>query len=203
MTEYMLCQRKLFYTHRHKPDILAILYYFICIKMSFYIRQLIKSCKQSLILTLANCNLLSVPNYQHCLFFYSSCLCFRLHRKTSRQGQDVGIRMGHEILKRGFRQDDVIYADERKIIAVCIPPSEAIRMTVDKEHPHQIAKLCYEVGNTHTSMFRGEDAYTFYAPYHEALLDKVDRICGVTGEKVLKSFDFGQALSSSVNDHHH
>lgn len=127
----------------------------------------------------------------------------RLHRKTSEQGEDVGIRMGPEILKRGLRQDDVLYADGKKVIAVRIPPSAAIRMTVDKEHPHQIAKLCYEVGNTHTSMFRGEDAYTFYAPYHQALLDKVDRICRVTGEKVIKSFDFGQALSSSVNDHHH
>ena len=76
-------------------------------------------------------------------------------------------------------------------------------MTVDRDHPRQAAKLCYEVGNTHTSMFWGEDDYTFYAPYHQALLDKVDRIHGVTAEKVLKRFDFDQALSSSINDHHH
>lgn len=127
----------------------------------------------------------------------------RLHRKTSAQGEDVGIRMGDEALRRGLNQDDVIYADTHKVIAVNIPPCEAIRMEVQKDHPRQIAKLCYEVGNTHTSMFRGEDDFTFYAPYHEALMEKVKHIHGVTAEKASIRFDFSRALSSSINNHHH
>ena len=57
-----------------------------------------------------------------------------------------------------------MYADARKVIAVNIPECEAIRAAVDKDHPGQIARLCYEVGNTHTSMFRGEDVVHFLYP---------------------------------------
>ncbi len=127
----------------------------------------------------------------------------RLHRVTSHDGEDVGIRMGNDVLSHGLNQDDVIYADGEKVIAVNIPACDAIRAEVRHDHPGQIAKLCYEVGNTHTSMFRGEDAYTFYTPYHDTLLDKLNGIHGVTAEKVSKKFDFSQALSSTVNDHHH
>ncbi|MCD8133076.1 MAG: urease accessory protein UreE [Clostridiales bacterium] len=127
----------------------------------------------------------------------------RLHRKTSADGEDVGIRMDNDILSRGLNQDDVIYADEEKVIAVNIPACDAIRAVVHQDHPRQIAKLCYEVGNTHTTMFRGEDDFTFYTPYHEPLLEKLNGIHGVTAEKVTRKFDFSKALSSSVNNHHH
>lgn len=127
----------------------------------------------------------------------------RLHRKTSADGEDVGIRMDNDILSRGLNQDDVIYADEEKVIAVNIPACDAIRTVVRQDHPRQIAKLCYEVGNTHTTMFRGEDDFTFYTPYHEPLLEKLNGIHGVTAEKVTRKFDFSKALSSSVNNHHH
>ena len=127
----------------------------------------------------------------------------RLHRKTSAEGEDIGIRMGDDVLSRGLNQDDVLYADEHKVIAVNIPPCEAIKMVVRQDHPKQIAKLCYEVGNTHTTMFRGEDDFTFYTPYHESLMDKVNHIHGVSAEKAELRFDFRQALSSSINNHHH
>ncbi|MCD8020953.1 MAG: urease accessory protein UreE [Clostridiales bacterium] len=127
----------------------------------------------------------------------------RLHRKVSHDGEDVGIRMGNEVLTVGLNQDDVIYADEEKVIAVNIPPCEAIQAKVREDHPRQIAKLCYEVGNTHTTMFRGEDDFTFYTPYHESLLQKINAIHGVTAEKVIKQFDFSKSLSSTINNHHH
>ena len=46
----------------------------------------------------------------------------RLHRKTSAEGEDIGIRMGEDVLSRGLNQDDVLYADEDKVIAVNITP---------------------------------------------------------------------------------
>ena len=127
----------------------------------------------------------------------------RLHRKISAEGEDIGIRMGDDVLSRGLNQDDVLYEDEHKVIAVNIPPCEAIRMVVRQDYPQQIAKLCYEVGNTHTTMFRGEDDFIFYTPYHESLMDKVNHIHGVSAEKAETKFDFSQALSSSINKHHH
>ncbi len=127
----------------------------------------------------------------------------KLHRKVSSQGEDVGIRLDNEILKRGLRQDDVLYAGDEKVIAVNIPACEAIRAEVRRDHPRQVAKLCYEVGNTHTSMFWGEDDFTFYIPYSAPMLEKLNQLHGVTAEKVMKQFDFSKALSSSVNNHHH
>lgn len=127
----------------------------------------------------------------------------KLHRKTSRAGRDIGIRLDNDILKKGLQQDDVLYFDGTTAIAVDIPPCDAIRAVVRKDHPRQIAKLCYEVGNTHTTMFRGEDDFTFYAPYHEALMQKISQIHGVTAEKVRMKFDFSKSLSSSINNHHH
>ena len=127
----------------------------------------------------------------------------KLHRKVSAEGEDVGIRLDNEVLKKGLNQDDVLYADSEKVIAVRIPPCEAIKAVVRSDHPGQIAKLCYEVGNTHTTMFRGEDAFTFYAPFHDALMDKLKQIHGVSVEKVVMRFDFSKSLSSTINNHHH
>lgn len=127
----------------------------------------------------------------------------RLHRLTSAEGEDVGIRMDNDVLKKGLDQDDVLYADLEKVIAVNIPECEAIKAVVRQDHPGQIAKLCYEVGNTHTTMFRGEDAFTFYIPFNEPMLEKINSIHGVSGEKVMKKFDFSKSLSSSINNHHH
>ena len=127
----------------------------------------------------------------------------RLHRKTSDDGEDVGISLGNEILTRGLNQDDVLYADDKKVIAVNIPACDAICAKVREDHPRQIAKLCYEVGNTHTTMFRGEDNFTFYMPYHQTLLEKINTIHGVSAEKITKKFDFSMSLSSTINNHHH
>lgn len=127
----------------------------------------------------------------------------KIHRKTTDKGHEVGIRMDDSVLTRGLRQDDVIYVDDSTVVVVNIPPCEAIRAEVRRDHPRQIAKLCYEVGNTHTTMFRGEDDFTFYIPYHEPMMDKLGKIHGVTVEKKIIRFDFDKSLSSTINNHHH
>ena len=127
----------------------------------------------------------------------------KIHRLTTTDKKEIGIRMDDSILTRGLRQDGVIYTDETTIVAVNIPACDAIRAKVREDHPQQIAKLCYEVGNTHTTMFRGEDDFTFYIPYHEPMMEKLSHIHGVSVEKIQIQFDFDKALSSSINNHHH
>ena len=56
----------------------------------------------------------------------------KLHRKISHSGEDVGIRLDNEVLTKGLNQDDVLYADDKKVIAVNIPPCEAILVKVCK-----------------------------------------------------------------------
>ena len=40
----------------------------------------------------------------------------KIHKKTTDKGTEVGIRMDDSILARGLYQDDVIYADDEKLV---------------------------------------------------------------------------------------
>ena len=51
----------------------------------------------------------------------------KIHKKTTDHGTELGIRMDDSILTRGLYQGDVLYADDKKIIAVNTPPCEVIR----------------------------------------------------------------------------
>ena len=42
----------------------------------------------------------------------------KLHKKETRDGEAIGIRMDHHILTRGLKDGDVLYADEEKVV-VC------------------------------------------------------------------------------------
>lgn len=127
----------------------------------------------------------------------------KLHRKKSRGGEDVGIRLGNEILRKGLRQDDVLYADPEKVIAVNIPACEAIKVTVEEDAREQLARVCYEIGNTHSALFWGEDFQTFLLPFQEPLFLKLSRFHGVSVEKVVTGFDFSKAISAAIHNHHH
>jgi urease accessory protein len=127
----------------------------------------------------------------------------KLHRKTSTLGEDVGIRLDNDVLLKGLNQDDVLYADDKKVIAVNIPECEAIEVVVAKDHERQIAKVCYEIGNRHATLFRGDDDFTFLTPYNEPMLLMLSKIHGVSAKKVMSKFNFNQSISSSINNHHH
>ena len=71
----------------------------------------------------------------------------KIHRKTSDQGTDVGIRMDDSVLARGLFQGDVIYADEEVVVAVSTPPCEVIEISLTPGHEMMAAKVCYEIGN--------------------------------------------------------
>ena len=79
----------------------------------------------------------------------------KLHKKKTQEGRDLGISLGNEILTRGLNQDDVLGVDGDTVIAVNIPACEALVMTVDND-VRMVAKVCYEIGNKHATLFRGE-----------------------------------------------
>ena len=127
----------------------------------------------------------------------------RIHKKTTKEGTEVGIRLDHNVLTTGLKENDILYADDQKIIAVHIPPCEVIVATVDSHHPHMVAKLCYEVGNRHSTLFWGDDHSTFIIPYNEPMLPMIQKIHGVTAKIETLSLDFNKAISSSINAHTH
>ncbi len=126
----------------------------------------------------------------------------KLHKKKSQQGRDIGISLGNEILTIGLNQDDVLGIEGDTVIAVNIPPCEALVMTVEHNDVKMVAKLCYEIGNKHATLFRGDDDYQFITPLDlpiKALMEKL----GVKVERKTVKFDFKKKISSSINAHTH
>lgn len=127
----------------------------------------------------------------------------RLHKKTTSKGREFGIRMDNEILTRGLREGDVLGCEGQTIIAVSIPPCEVIKICVDRHHPAAAAKVCYEVGNRHASLFWDEEENTFITPYNKPMMVMLEKIHGVTLLRENMKLDFTKSISSTVNNHTH
>ena len=126
----------------------------------------------------------------------------KIHRFTLPSGTELGVRFGDEILRHGLRQGDVLAEDGRSVVAVNIPAADVIRIRVRSDHPGNIAKVCYEIGNRHAPLFWGEND-TFITIYNEPMLLMLQKLHGVTAEKELKKLDFDQRISASIHNHHH
>ena len=124
----------------------------------------------------------------------------KLHKKISGNGIEVGIKLSNDILTRGLRQGDVLGINEDTIIAVNIPPSKALVINVD--NPNLIPKVCYEIGNKHATLFRGETDNQFITIFDEPMKIMLEKL-GVSVEEKEVKFDFEKSISSSINNHHH
>ena len=127
----------------------------------------------------------------------------KIHRKTTAQGREIGIRMDDSVLTHGLTEGDVLYADDRLVIAVHTPPCEMIRLTIAPDHRTQIAKACYEIGNRHAPLFAGDNDLTFLTPYNKPMLHMLSHIHGVSAEKVVLTPDFEKRISSGGHSHGH
>ena len=76
----------------------------------------------------------------------------KIHKKITDKGTEVGIRMDDSILARGLYQDDVIYADDEKLVVVNTPPCEVIRVSLTPGHE----KMSAMKSETDTHRFSGE-----------------------------------------------
>ena len=124
----------------------------------------------------------------------------KLHRKTSQNGIEVGIKLDNDILTRGLRQGDVLAINEDNVIAVNIPKDKALVVKVDDTH--LVPKVCYEIGNRHATLFEGSSHNEFITIYSEPMKEMLEKIgANVTVEEI--QFDFNKSISSSINAHHH
>ncbi len=124
----------------------------------------------------------------------------KLHRKTSQNGLDVGLKLDNDILTKGLQQGDVVGINGDTIIAVNIPKDDALVVTVEDDH--LIPKVCYEIGNRHATLFEGNNHHEFITIYSEPMKEMLEKIgAKVSKEKV--NFDFSKSISSSINHHHH
>lgn len=127
----------------------------------------------------------------------------RIHQKTTRQGREIGIRLGTEILTKGLREGDVLWQEGQEVIAVQIPACEVIVIDVDKAHREMAYKVCYEIGNKHAALIKGEEELQFITPYNEPTLQLLKKLHGVQARKKVRKLDFDRAVSSTVSSHTH
>lgn len=129
----------------------------------------------------------------------------KLHSKVSRGGKALGIRLDDHVLTHGLREGDVLGVSEdgQTVCAVHILPCEAIVATVAADHPHMVAKVAYEVGNTHGALFYGPQENQYLTPYTEPMLLLLKKLHGVEVHVETVTFDFDRGVSSVVHNHHH
>ncbi len=123
----------------------------------------------------------------------------KLHRKTSQNGIEVGIKLDNDILTRGLRQGDILAINEDNVIAVNIPKDKALVVKVD--NTHLVPKVCYEIGNRHATLFEGSSHNEFITIYSEPMKEMLEKIGASVTVEV--QFDFNKSISSSINSHHH
>lgn len=126
----------------------------------------------------------------------------RIHKKFTNTGRQIGIRLDDSVLVKGLYENDVIYNSDDLIVVVHTPPCEVIKVSIDKDHMLMVAKVCYEIGNRHATLFF-EDALTFITPYNEPMLLMLRKFHGVTVEKICMKLEFDKRISATVNNHHH
>lgn len=118
----------------------------------------------------------------------------RIQRRKTNEGTEVAIRF----MKEGqhLHQDDVLYMDEDRIIAVDILPCDAIQVT-----PHSMTEMgsvAYEIGNKHLPVFIQDDLILI--PYEEPIFKWLNA-SGYHTEKVHKKLL--NIVNVSVQPHSH
>ena len=124
----------------------------------------------------------------------------KLHKKVSKNGLEVGIKLDNNILTRGLKQGDVLGVYDDTVIAVNIPAAKALVINVDDSS--LIPKLCYEIGNKHATLFRGDNDNQFITIFDEPMKTMIEKL-GISVEEKVVKFDFDKSISSSINAHHH
>ena len=65
------------------------------------------------------------------------------------------------------------------------------------------AKVCYEIGNCHASLFFGRDRNSFITPYSEPMLHMLNQIPGISVTVKQAKLDFDKRISAGVSAHTH
>lgn len=131
----------------------------------------------------------------------------RIHRKTSAGGRAVGVRLDDKVLSRGLSEGDVLGVDETGaapvVVAVRLLPARCLVIDVAPDHPFQLAKVGWEVGNTHTPLFFGEGPHQVLCPYSEPLARSFAHVHGVACAEAERVLDPARRVSAARHVHSH
>jgi urease accessory protein len=132
----------------------------------------------------------------------------KLHRKTSEQGREVGIRLGDWVLSRGLSDGDVLGVEEgpggeKTAVVVRLLPTKCLVIDVAADHAFMLARVGWEVGNTHTPLFWGEGGLQLLCEYTEPVERLLCGLHAVTVTAAERVLDPARRVSSSAHVHPH
>lgn len=102
----------------------------------------------------------------------------KLLRKTTDKGEEIGIKTDAPL-----NENDIIYEDGNRIIAVTIAPSDLI--STDVSSMREMGRLCFELGNRHLSLAIGDN--NVKCPYDEPTFEYLKKL-GFNCVKVHEKF---------------
>lgn len=121
----------------------------------------------------------------------------KLLRKTTSSGKDIGIKVDSPL-----NEGDILYEDDRKIIAVEIAPCDLISVNVGSMQ--EMGRLCFELGNRHLSLSISENIVK--CPYDEPTFEYLKRL-GFKAEKTHEKFagyiECKAHAHTHSHEHHH
>lgn len=121
----------------------------------------------------------------------------RILRKTSLHNQELGINMSESGFS--FHDQDILFVDETRVIAIKVLPTQAIAITAANNH--ETARICYELGNRHAPVFYAEDDHNILlVPFDQPMLVLLTKL-GVTTQVVHARLVY--PLSHKTNSHAH
>lgn len=129
----------------------------------------------------------------------------RVQRKRGSKGTEVGIRLDEDARRRGVRDGDVLGVDEEARLALVarIVPEPAAVVRLEHADPLTVARVAWEIGNTHTQLFSCGEPGTFAFPVNEPLCAGLGRIPGVSVSVEPVALDPDRLLSAGVGGHAH
>ena len=117
----------------------------------------------------------------------------KLLRKTTSSGEDIGIKVDSPL-----NEGDILYEDDRKIIAVEIAPCDLISVNVGSMQ--EMGRLCFELGNRHLSLSISEN--NVKCPYDEPTFEYLKRL-GFKAEKTHEKFAGYIECKAHAHNHGH
>lgn len=119
----------------------------------------------------------------------------KILKKDTASGKEIGIRLSEH---KKINDGDILYMDDREIIAVNIPESEAI--LIEPKSMVDMGTMCYEIGNQHVPLFLTESSIMI--PYEKPLMELLEKK-GFNPKKEMRKLVNGVECHKLSHHHHH
>ncbi|WP_221272393.1 urease accessory protein UreE [Helicobacter gastrofelis] len=121
----------------------------------------------------------------------------RMGRFKTRSGQEVVMKL-ETPPKMGLADGDILFQDAQTTIAINILPTKVL--CAYASNMHEVAQICYEVGNRHASLYYGEENLSFKTPYDKPMQVLFERL-GVKHAVLKSKLDALQRISVNASPH--